>query len=307
MASLSDSIIRSTLPGLRAGTLLLGLLAVAGIAPAADEAEPTERDAFRVCSDPNNLPFSNKAGEGFENKIAQVMAADLGLPVEYAWYPMQMGFARKTLGEYLEAEQRYRCDVIIGTTSGLEGKTTEPYYYSSYALVYRRDAGLGELDEAADLLQLSEAQRQDLRIGVFAGSPVTNWLLRNGFAGAMVPYKHQSGSMEVTPGSILRDHLADGDLDMIAVWGPIGGYFVDRLRNCGDCAHNDLGMVLMPSDQGQRYHYGISMGVRYGNDEWLATIQKLIHDNRREINAILREYNVPLVNAAGEPVGDANR
>lgn len=284
---------------------LLALLAAAAT-PALAAQEPPG-DAFRVCADPNNLPFSNRAGEGFENKIAEVLAQDLGLPVEYAWYPMQMGFARKTLGEYLEAEQRYRCDVIIGITSGLEGKVTEPYYYSTYTLVYRRDAGLGDLREASDLLDLPEPRRRDLRIGVFAGSPVTQWLLSNGLIGAMVPYRHQSGSADVTPGSIVRDDLANGDLDMIFVWGPIGGYFADRLKDCTECAHSDMAVVRMRSQPGQRYHYGISMGVRYGNDEWLATIEDLIRRNRAQIEAILRDYNVPRVNAEGEPIEYADR
>ncbi len=262
-----------------------------------------ERSTLRICAAPDNLPFSNRAGEGFENRIAEVFADDLGASVEYTWYPMQMGFARNTLGEYDQEKGRHLCDLIVGITSGLEaGQTTEPYYYSTYSVVYRPDGVLEGVESFDDILALPEERRDGLRIGIFSGSPVAQEFLQHGLSDQLVSYKHQSGSAEVTPGSIIRDDLAGGDLDMMVVWGPIGGYFAAQYGDCEGCEQPDLRLLRIDSGPERGYHFGISMGVRYSDDEWYEEVQALIEDNREEIDRILREYSVPRVDAGGAPI-----
>lgn len=278
-------------------------LACVGAAHAAGQ-----RDTLRVCAAPDNLPFSNRAGEGFENRIAEVFADDLGASVEYTWYPMQMGFARNTLGEFDEEKGRHLCDLIVGITSGLEaGQTTEPYYYSTYSVVYRPDGALAGVESFEEILDLPADRRDGLRIGIFSGSPVAQRLLQEGLSDQMVSYKHQSGSAEVTPGTVIRQDLARGDLDMIIVWGPIGGYFAAQYGDCKGCEKPDLRLLRINSAPEHKYHFGISMGVRYGEDEWYEQVQELIEVNREEIDRILREYNVPRVNARGTAIEAAAR
>lgn len=284
-----------------------GILAAAvlGFGPVTAQAEiSTKKEVLRVCAPPSNLPFSNEAGEGFENKIAELFAKDLGIPLEYAYYPLQMGFGRNTLGKFLPDKGRYRCDLVMGTTSLEVGRTTKPYYYSTYTLVYRTDAGLGEINKLGDILDIPKERRKDLKIGVFASSPPSQFLLQNNLFQYAQSYQHQSGAKETSPGTILKRDLGNGTLDMMLVWGPIGGYYAERILQCEDCKHNDLEVVELASGEkkSDRYHFGISMGVRYGEDAWFNTVQALIDKHHDEIQRILKEYNVPLVDADGNVI-----
>ncbi len=124
--------------------------AAAGVA-AADQSETI----LRVCADPDNLPLSNQRGEGYENKIAEALASDLGRRVEYTFFPQRMGFVRNTLRHRDEATQQFKCDVIIGVPKGYElTATTRPYMRSTYALLFADPAKLGEVQTADDLLKL---------------------------------------------------------------------------------------------------------------------------------------------------------
>lgn len=260
------------------------VLSLTSPAAAQDEAE---RTAFRVCADPNNLPLSNEGKEGFENKIAELMAAKLDLPVEYYWYPYQMGFGRNTLKGWNEEENRFHCDIVMGTTSLEVGKTTKPYYASSYVLLYARGRGLGDLDSPQDLVERAREDRS-LRIGVFDKGPGAAWLQANGLLIQLVGYQAQSGSREQTPARVIKD-VVDGDIDAAIIWGPIGGYYAQEYEDA------DLEIFPLESDSGIRFDYSISMGMRYGEDEWMQTIERLIDENQAEIHEILAEYNVPLV------------
>ncbi len=289
----------------RKGVPFLMAVGMLGLASGSVGAEiSTDKDVLRVCAPPSNLPFSNEAGEGFENKIAEVFAEDLGVSLEYAYYPMQMGFGRNTLAKFLPQEDRYRCDLVMGTTSLEVGQTTKPYYHSTYTLVYRKDAGLGDIQSLEDILEIPKERREELNIGVFAKSPPAQFLLENDLFQYAKSYKHQSGSRETSPGAILKRDLGSGELDMILVWGPIGGYYTQVLHECQECQHNDLEVVELASgkDPYDRYHFGISMGVRYGDDDWLSTVEALIDKHQDEIDRILREYNVPLVDEDGNVI-----
>ncbi len=265
----------------------LAFATVTSIAPRANAAEEGERDAFRVCADPNNLPFSNQAKEGYENEIAALMAKDLGLPVEYYWQPQQMGFDRLTLKGWNEKEKRYNCDIVIGTTSLDVGTTTKPYYASTYVLVYPKGGDLGDLDSAQELVDKAR-DNSALRIGAFDVGPGAAWLQEYGLLPQMEPYRGQSGSREVTPARIVKD-VVDGKIDAAIVWGPIAGYYAQQYEDA------NLEVLPLESDARIKMDYGISMGMRYGEDEWMQTIERLIAENREGIHNILRDYNVPLV------------
>lgn len=254
---------------------------------AADDDEEVKRDAFRVCADPNNLPFSNRAEQGFENEIAELMAKELDLPVEYYWLPQQMGFDRLSLKGWNEQENRYQCDIVMGTTSLDVGTTTTPYFASTYTLVYPKGGEFGDLASAQDFVSIA-SENSSLRIGTFDLGPGAAWLQQNGLLAQLEPYQGQSGSRQVTPARIVKD-VADGKIDAALVWGPIGGYYAKQYESA------DLEVLPLESDVGIRFDYGISMGMRYGEDEWMQTVERLIDEKKEEIQEILTAYNVPLV------------
>jgi mxaJ protein len=261
--------------------------------PAASQREQTDevkRDAFRVCADPNNLPFSNQNKQGYENEIAELMAKDLGLPVEYYWVPFQMGYDRIGLKGWNEQENHFNCDIVMGTTSLEVGETTKPYYASTYMLVYPKGGPLGDLQSSQQLVDKAMNDRT-LQIGAFDMGPGAAWLQAKGLLAQLEPYRSQSGSRKVTPARIVKD-VADGKIDAALVWGPIAGYYADKYK--------DANLEVLPLTSGNevpglRFDYGISMGMRYGEDEWMQTIERLLAQNKDQIHEILAEYNVPLV------------
>ena len=132
------------------GCLLRGAIAALVLAATAQAAEPEQ--VLRVCQDPNNLPFSNRALQGFENKIAALLAADLGWKIEYTWYPQQMGFIRNTLRAREADSEQYKCDLVTGVPSGFDmGAITKPYYRSTYAMAYVKGNGLDGVHAPEDL------------------------------------------------------------------------------------------------------------------------------------------------------------
>jgi mxaJ protein len=268
------------------------LALVVALAPAIGEAQSR---ALHVCADPNNLPFSHRDGTGLENRIAELFGAELGLPVEYTWYPQRIGFIRDTLHAWIPDERRYRCSLVMSLPSGFElAATTRPYYWSTYALVYVRGRGLDSVHTAEDLLALPDAQRRALRIGIFDHSPATDWLLKHGLINQAVPYQRASGDPEVYPGRIIERDLVEGALDMAFIWGPVAGYFAQRITSA------PLVVVALRSEPGVRFHYAIAMGVRYGEREWLAQVEQLIENNRETIRSLLGEYGIPLVDENGD-------
>jgi len=254
-------------------------------------AQPAD-PALRVCADPQNLPFSNQAGEGFENRIAQELARDLGkTTVEYTWFPQRMGFVRNTLRKKDDATGQYTCDVIIGVPAGYElTATTKPYMRSIYSLVHAGRKDLEGLDTADNLLKLPPEQLQKLRIGVFAGSPGADWLLRNRLLERAVIFPQQSGDPAVNPASVIGHALAAGNIDVAIVWGPIAGYLA-REHSSATPWH----VVPFAPDPQIRFDYPIAMGVRFGEKEWKETLDRWIAGHNEKIESILREYGVPLL------------
>ncbi len=254
------------------------------------------RAAFRPCIDPDNLPFANSKGEGFENRIADLFAQKLGLPVKSYTFPQRMNFIRNTLRYKLPGED-FRCDVVMSVPVGYDQAwATAPYYRSTYALVYPKGKGLDQVKSGADLFALAPDRLRKLTIGIYDKSPASAWLVKHGMEAQAKPYLMLSPDPDQYPGMLIEKDLAQGVIDAAIVWGPIAGYYAKRVRNL------DLVVVPLKSEPGVKFDYEIAMGVRYGEAEWKQTIEKLIAENRPAIVAILREYSVPLVNERGDPV-----
>ncbi|MGK6311106.1 substrate-binding domain-containing protein [Variovorax sp. DT-64] len=277
---------------LRAGVAgILGAACCFALFPAHAQDTPP-RKALRVCQDPNNMPFSNTKGEGIENRIAELFGKALGLPVTYYSFPQRMAFFRNTLRFKLPG-QDYPCDIVMGVPVGLdEVSVTKPYYRSTYALVFPKGKGLDQVASAEDFLKLDPAKLKSLRIGIYDRSPASQWLSRHGLLEQGIPYKLMSADPAQYPGEIVEKDLAGGKLDAVVVWGPIAGFFAQRVKNPA------LVVIPLKSEKGIRLDYQMAMGVRYGEREWKQQVEGLIESKAPEIQAILKEYGVPLVDAS---------
>jgi mxaJ protein len=254
------------------------------------------RKAFRPCIDPSNLPFANEKGEGFENRIADLFAQKLGLPVQSYAFPQRMNFIRNTLRYRLPGED-FRCDIVMSVPASYDQAwPTAPYYRSTYALVYRKGHGLDGVRSGADLLALPADVRGKLTIGIYDRSPAAYWLVKHGMEAQTKPFPMMSPDPDLYPGEIIDKELAQGRIDAAIVWGPIAGYFAKRVHNV------DLVVIPLHSEPGVKFDYAIAMGVRQGDAEWRATVDRLIAENKPAIAEILREYNVPLVDEHGESI-----
>lgn len=258
-------------------------------------ADETDR-VLRVCQDPNNLPFSNTNGEGIENKLAELFAKKLGWKLDYFSFPQRMGFIRNTIKFKLPGTH-YRCDIIMGVPSGFDQvATTKPYYRSTYALVFPKGKGLDNVKSKQDFLQLDPKQLKKLKIGFYDRSPASQWLSRRGLLELAVPYRMMNADPNQYPGEIIEKDLAAGKIDVAIVWGPLGGYFAKKIKG------PELSIVPLTSEPGVNFQYEMAMGVRFGENEWKAQVDKFLDQSKPEINAILREFYVPLLDETGKPV-----
>ena len=247
------------------------------------------RKALRVCQDPNNLPFSSAKGGGIENRIAEVFGKALGVPVTYYSFPQRLAFIRNTLRYKLPGSD-YPCDIVMGVPVGYDQvSVTKPYYRSTYALVFPQGKGMDQVKSAEDFLRLDPAKLASLRIGVFDRSPAGEWLARHGLVERGIPYHTMNADPDQYPGEIIEKDLAGGKLDVAIVWGPIGGYFAQRVKT------PRLIVVPMKSEPGIKLDYQMAMGVRYGEPEWKRQVESLIDSQQAEIQTILKEYGVPMV------------
>jgi len=292
-----------------APTLGLALLVLALLVPgvqaqpaASQSSGAASKQVLRVCQDPNNLPFSNRALEGFENKIAALLAKDLGWDIAYTWYPQRMGFIRNTLRAKEPGSDTYKCDLVTGVASGFDmGATTRPYYRSAYAMAYVKGKGLDSVRTLEDLLTLPPERRATLRLGVFAGSPVTDWLLEHDLIERMVPYQAQSGDPAEYPGEMVEKDLAKGAIDIAFIWGPIAGYFAQHAN-----AVPIVAIPLTPHPNVQ-FEFDIAMATRFGEAAYKQRIDDAIERNRTQIDAILAQYGVPLLTPLSAPPRAAAR
>jgi quinoprotein dehydrogenase-associated probable ABC transporter substrate-binding protein len=246
--------------------------------------ELVDPKVLRVCADPNNLPFSNTAGEGFENKLAQLVAERLGKGVAYVYYPGATGFIRNTLNAHL-------CDVVMGMPQGDDVvQPTNPYYRTAYAVVYRAGSDLEGLKTLGDP-RLGKGGR----IGLVANTPPGNVLARYGLLGSVKPYPLVVDTRVDAPAADMIRDLESGAIDAAILWGPIAGYHVKK-------SAGRLKEALLLEEKGARMSFRIAMGVRHSDQEWKRELNRLIAQNQREIDKILLDYGVPMIDETGAPV-----
>ncbi len=239
--------------------------------------ELIDPDVLRVCADPRNLPFSNESGDGFENKLAEFIAAKLNKKLAYTFFPQATGFVRMTLGSH-------RCDVIMGFPQGDDlAQGTNPYYRTTYALVVKPDSGLSEVTE------LGDRRLKDKRIGIVAGTPPATIMARNGLMDRAKPYPLMIDTRVDSSAAAMIKDLMSGEIDAGVLWGPMAGYFAKQ-------ANPPLKVTpLVHESSGPRLVYRIGMGVRVADQNWKRLLNRLIQDNQPAINKILLDYNVPLL------------
>ncbi|MFN3986732.1 MAG: quinoprotein dehydrogenase-associated putative ABC transporter substrate-binding protein [Rhodocyclaceae bacterium] len=279
-----------------------GLLASCAIALLATVASPAhalegakERGALRVCQDPNNLPFSNDQEEGFENRIAEMFAEHLGVPVTYFNYPQRFVFIRNTLRYKLPGKD-YPCDIIMGLPVGFDQTAiTKPYYRSTYAMVFPQGKGLDEVKSVEDFLALGPDKLKTLKIGLYDKSPVSRWMDRHDLVDQGVPYQTINMDMDHYVGDIIDKDLVGGKIDVAIVWGPVAGYYANKMDP-------PLKVVPMKSEPGIKFDFEFGMGLRRGEPEWRKEIESFIDSHQTEIEQILKTYHVPLIDEALEPI-----
>jgi quinoprotein dehydrogenase-associated probable ABC transporter substrate-binding protein len=251
------------------------------------------RPELRVCADPNNLPFSNQRREGFENKIAELLARDLGARVAYTWWAQRRGFFRNTIKAGL-------CDVVLGVPTGLEMVApTRPYYRSTYVFVYPADRGI-------EIRSFDDPALKTLKVGVqlagddYANTPPAHALSRRGIVANVVGFTLYGDYALENPPARIVEAVARGDIDVAVVWGPLAGYFAPRqrvpLRVVPVSPSIDL--PFLP------FVFDIAIGVRRGDDDLKNTIDDFLDRRHGEIQAILDAYGVPRVDPGAAANGD---
>jgi quinoprotein dehydrogenase-associated probable ABC transporter substrate-binding protein len=262
----------------------LALAAIAAAGSSLPAAGPgAAGGALRVCADPNNLPFSNDKGEGFENRLAELLAADLQVPLQYAWWPQRRGFIRNTL-------DAGACDVVMGVPVGYEpALTTRAYYRSTYVFVSRKG-------RYPTLTSLDDARLKRLRIGVqlvgddFANSPPAHALSARGLTGNVVGYSVLGDYSKPNPPARIVEAVARGDVDTALVWGPLAGYFARR-------STVPLELRAIAPDGRLPFAFDVAMGVRRGDIPRRRVLDDFLRRRRARITAILGEYGVPRADA----------
>jgi mxaJ protein len=254
-------------------------------------AAPAPR-VLRVCADPNNLPFSNRAREGFENRLAELVAHELQATLRYTWWAQRRGFVRNTLGAG-------RCDLVMGLPSSDDRVlTTRPYYSSTYVFLSRRAAG-------RPIASLDDPRLRRLRIGLhfigddYHNTPAAEALARRGMAGNLVGYSIYGDYSRPNPPARLVEAVARGDVDVAVVWGPFAGYFGPR-----------TGVPLVSSPvtpaidgPGTPFVFAISAGVRKADTALGREVDAALRRARPQVAAVLQRYGVPVVATAETALG----
>jgi quinoprotein dehydrogenase-associated probable ABC transporter substrate-binding protein len=245
---------------------------------------------FKVCADPYSLPSSNKKEEGYENKIAKLFADDLGVPLEFVWFPQRMGFIRNTLRNNDTPDGSYKCDIVMGVNEHFDiAATTKPYLHSAWSMVYIKGRGLDGIKSQDDLKNISPDLKDKLKIGIFDRSPAAEWVFNYDLMENITPYQSMMGDARAYPGQIIEDDLVEDKINLTFVWGPIAGYFAKQITD------HDVVVIPMRSEDNIRFNHRITMAVRFGEKEWKEQINQLIDKHQDAINAILTEYGVPLL------------
>lgn len=243
--------------------------------------EALNRKTLTACAAPGNLPFSNDKGEGFENKIAQLIADDLNVPLKYHWYPQSVGFVRRTLN-------LRECDLILAMPVGNERvQNTNSYYHSTYVMIYRANSGL-------TATTVADPQLRDKKLGVIAGTPPATLLALHDLLGQVHGFQRTVDTRHFNPAAEAIAAVAKGELDVAFIWGPIAGYYAAQQQV-------DLKIIpLVNENPAVRLAFRISMAVRFREPEWKRQINRALSRLKPEINAILRDYDIPLLDDKGK-------
>lgn len=264
-------------------TVAAALLAGAGAVAVLNGEAPR---TLRVCADPNNLPFSNERGEGFDNAIAELIASELHADLEYTWWAQRRGFLRNTLGADA-------CDLVFGVPPRSErALATRPYYRSTYVFVTRADT-------SAPLRSLDDPRLRRLRVGVhligddYTNTPPAHALARRGIVQNVAGYLIYGDYREPNPPARLIEAVAKGDVDVAIVWGPLAGYFAPRqtppLRVTPVTPDSD-GPALP-------FVFDVAMGVQRDDEPLRAEVEEVLERRRATVDSILQRWGVPLLPA----------
>lgn len=250
-----------------------------------------ERGVLRVCADPNNMPFSNERGEGFENELARMIASSLGWSVSYTWWPQRRGFIRNTLAAK-------KCDVVMGVPARYElAETTQPYYRSTYVTVTRRN-------DALRIRSFDDPRLKTLTIGLHAigddynNVPPAQMLAMRGIVANIRGYSIYGDYSRPDPPRDLIDAVAKQEVDVAIAWGPLAGYFADR-------ESVKLEVTPLVDDHPSKIlplQFEIAMAVRKGDDELKSRLNTVLSARRKEIGQLLDRYHVPTVDARADRV-----
>jgi quinoprotein dehydrogenase-associated probable ABC transporter substrate-binding protein len=261
--------------------VLFGCLAAPGVAGAAEAhlADAVNRKVLRVCATPANLPYSDEKGEGYENKIAQIVADELKRSsVEYTWFPQGTGFVRKTLSEK-------RCDLIMGTVQADEFTlNTNPYYRTTYALITKKGSGLEGVTSILD------PKLKDKKVGIQAGAPAGDYVAKAGLMATARPYLFIVDTRYQNPMRDMVDDLRKGEIDVAILWGPYAGWYT---KGDDTLAVQPMLEAKQPGLPGLEYR--ITMGVRSGETSWKHEINNVIEKRQADIDKVLLDYRVPLI------------
>ncbi|MEP7041410.1 MAG: quinoprotein dehydrogenase-associated putative ABC transporter substrate-binding protein [Dokdonella sp.] len=252
------------------------LLAGAGASAAAAESDVLP---LRVCADPGNMPLSNDKGEGFQNKVAEILANAMGAPLRYYWYPY---YGRGLVRSTLTADN---CDVLMDVPSDFEmALTTKPYYKSTFVLAYHKDGN-------HKIESLDDPILKKWRIGVLQSSPAREALRTHGvLENTEVQYAFFDSSYnpEDHPGRQVEE-VIDHKLGAVETWGPIGGYYVKQ---------KGAPLELLPLnrlDDGVPLEFAMAFGVRRADKDLKRRLDEAFEAHKGEIRAVLASYGVPLV------------
>lgn len=249
---------------------------------------------FRVCADPVNPPYSNKAGKGFENEIATLFAKQRDQDVEYTWFPQRIGFIRNTLKSYDPETEEYKCDIVMGVPTGYElTSTTKSYYRSTYVLIFPKNKDWDSIKSAEDIMKLDDSKLQSLRIAMFDRGPGTTWIHNHGLIDQGIPYQTMTGDSTVNTAMVMDNEFAKDKIDMAILWGPTAAYVYT-------VNPDQFTMIPMQSTKRLKFDFPMSIGVRRQDKTLLSELNQLIEKNKKRITEILQSHNIPLVDDKGQ-------
>lgn len=253
------------------------------------------QEKFKVCADPLNPPYSTKKKDGFENKIAELLAKELKQTIEYTWLPQRIGFIRNTLmasvNESDVDSKDFKCDVVMGLPTGYDlTETTIPYYRSTYVLLIAKGRGWDDITkDAAQLTNVPLERQEKLKIAMFDQGPGTIWLQKSGLLDYGIPYQSMSGDENNNTAMQVAKDLKAKKIDMVIIWGPMAGYVISQSPK------NSYTVIPMKSTPGMQFDFPMSMGVRKTDKERKAVLDRLILKKAKEIKAIIAGYHIPLL------------